>query len=526
MTSLTASEGPDFKEVRPSLVPVIRDKGLLRFTAWIVFAAVAAALLAAYVHAGLTRETWYDEYYTYYVTRPALGWAEAFSGHWMTDNHPPLFYALSRATGWLGDTIEARRFVNLLVLAAVAGGAYAALRSGGRHWLLALCFLIYPAMTGVGIPVFAELRSYFMSFAVVALMLLAAVLIWLDDAKPARQRSAVYAVSVFAAFNIHVTTSLIAGSMLVPFIAAALLKRDYDRFRTYLYPALFAGVFLLSTVAFQFQLWIANTSEFWIPAGFGQAWGSLVMIATFIADSDRKIMLVCVLGLGVLAVRSVQSRRLSPDLEAAVLLGIGLLIAAGLVMAVQAWRPSVIPKYLTPLVPAVCLILAIGFRAVLDTLSGLIGSVLLIYLAVMSVASIRHNDAAIANMKGWDRAASVVGRQAVLCPGTLVHVDSHWNRYVAGLQPSDNARVVPYSYRYLAKQYGFTVQPAGSRRIAADCPTLFWAQNHSQDMPTMREVLNFERSKGFRLDSLHFYHVGGGWIASTRPLDPSLVAGN
>ena len=74
---------------------------------------VFVALVHAMTVAMQLRGPWYDEFYTLYVARPgslALRLSPLAGGQ-----SSPLFYALARATTWLGTTVEERRAVNLFL---------------------------------------------------------------------------------------------------------------------------------------------------------------------------------------------------------------------------------------------------------------------------------------------------------------------------------------------------------------------------------------------------------------------------
>ena len=85
----------------------------------VMLAIVIVSLVAAMSWAMRLRGPWYDEFYTLYVTRPDIPLSHAFD-RWLADNHPPLFYALVRATAKLGSTVEERRVVNLILFAGTS----------------------------------------------------------------------------------------------------------------------------------------------------------------------------------------------------------------------------------------------------------------------------------------------------------------------------------------------------------------------------------------------------------------------
>ena len=485
--------------------------------ALIAFALTIPVLLAALVYAIMVRQPWYDEFYTLYVTRTDWSWSEAFARHWLTDNHPPLFYALSRATSWLGQTVEARRLANLLIAVASLLIAVAAVRGSSRSRLIAICYFLFIITPPPFLPLAAELRSYFLSYCSMSVLVLVLVLIWQDEEPPKAVRKAVLTLATLVAFNTHIITSLIAGALVLPFAAAALFKRDYQRFRTLLIPALAGGTLFLVTVAVQFPLWIANTSDFWIPASAEQALWAIRMILQAVGVANPVILLGGACGIGVVVSQAFRDRKMSASLETMLLLGIGTVLACVLIAAVQIWRPSVIPKYLTCLIPCIAMIVSLGLSQLIRRTWQGVGPLLLTVAAGMSLFAMVGNASAVADIPGWDGTAAAVARQVARCKGTVVHTDPYWNSYVMGLKPADNAHVVPYSYEFMARRHGFAVEPLSSRRVSQDCPTLFWVE-HISRTPDAETVLMQERKRGFAISRLEIYSVGKGWIASTEPL--------
>jgi hypothetical protein len=483
--------------------------------------AISAPLFfAALIYTVSARAGWYDEFYTLYVTQPRFGWGEALREHWLPDNHPPLYYTLVRATSWLGASLEAHRVVNLLIAAtAIVGGA--AMLHGGQgagrdRRSLAILYFLFLASLSAPFPLVGELRSYFLSFCSVALLVLALVLLQIDEAKPTLGRRLILWLSALSAFNTHIVTTVIAGSVLLPFIALAVGRRDWARVRLFIAPAVVAGTIFLAVVTIQFRLWIGNTEVFWLPGGADQAFGAFGLVLLAAVSSHVLMVLGGLAGLSLLARRGLRE----PALLVAAMLVIGLVLAGLLLLGLHLWRPLIIPKYLTGLFPPIGMIVALGFAALIEAVDRKIAAALLLAALALFGVSLCGNIEAVKAFVGWDPAAREVRRQFAACPGTVVHVETHWNAYLAGLQPPDNARAVPYSYRLVAARHGFVVEPDTSLSVSVNCPTLFWGQAAGQGMPKVSEVLDYERRRGFDLPGLWFYKRGEGWIASNRPLTP------
>lgn len=488
----------------------------------LALAIVAPAAFVALIHAVFTRGVWYDEFYTLYVSGPSFGWREALTRHWLVDNHPPLFYALARASGWLGASVEARRLLNLIVAILAFVSGWLALRGGGHGGSdrrpLGVFYFLFLASLAPPIPLAGELRSYFMSFCSVALLVLTVSLAQLDSGRPARGRALVMWLSALVAFNTHVVTSAIATAILVPFVGLALLRGDRTRLLTFVPPALVAGTVFLATTAVQLPLWMGNTKVFWLPAGADQAWGSLRLAIIAAVSGNVLMSLAAAFGLYLMARRAPRKERLPEELTVALLLVGGVVLAGVVLTALHLWRPLLIPKYLIGLFPPIGMVVAIGFVALRDRLDDRTALAMVFGTIALSLVAIGTNAAAVASFAGWDPAAREIRRQVTVCPDAAVHAGMRWNDYLAALQPPDNARVVPYSYRLVAARHGFAIEPAGSRRMSARCPTLFWGHIAGSDAPTPTEVLAYENSRGFALPQLWYYSIGSGWIASDRPL--------
>ncbi len=175
-------------------------------------AALALAVLVAMVLAIDGRGPWYDEFYTYYVTRPGTTWAAAWPV-WMRDNHPPLFYALTWATNWLGAEMAQRRLVNIGILAVACIALWILHRRSAVFQRLALPYLAGLASFPTAVFYAAELRSNFLAFAGVAV----AVAALSSLARPYHTTTtwrgfAFLTVALAVGFSVHITASIILGA--------------------------------------------------------------------------------------------------------------------------------------------------------------------------------------------------------------------------------------------------------------------------------------------------------------------------
>jgi hypothetical protein len=511
---MTGSPGLD-----ESQSPAAAKKGSLGIAAPAATAFAFAVFMAALVHLCLIRSPWYDEFYTIYVTRPELGWYEALRDHWLADNHPPLFYMLARATLWLGTAVEARRFVNVII-AVVSMLAGTAVVRGGSASLRALAapYFLLLASQAAALTAGAELRSYFLSFCSVALLLLMLAGIWLRDEPGQPRRVVPLTITAIVACNTHIATTLIAGSAILAFAALALVRRDIIRFRACAIPAAIAGAVFLATCAAQVPHWAHNTGSFWITPGLAQARWSITMELLYGATANLAMLVIGLGGLALLGAHALKDRRMPAMLELTGLLIIGAMLSLAAMIAVHLWRPFIVPKYLIGLIPIVTMILAAGYAHLSARLSKLPAAALLLVCTVSTSQEIWRNTHTVAGLAGWDGTAAIVARQVAACPQTAVHVDLYWNRMTTSLDPPDNAAVMPYAYTLMAKRNHFAIEPETSRRVAADCPTLFWAEHITPGRETAATIRARETARGFAIGNLYFRAIDAGWIASTRPL--------
>lgn len=484
---------------------------------------VGSALFLALAWIVAKRAVYYDELFTLYVTGSQFGWYEALTRHWLFDNHPPLYYALSRATAGFGESAGARRILNLLIaLAAFAAGATAAGRrrgSAGDRVALASVYFLCLASQDAVFPFAAELRSYFLSWCTIAVLTLSITTLWLDGAPLSQSRRAVLFGSILVAFNIHILTSVLATSLILPFVALALARRDWRRLRMLTLPAAMSGLIFCGTVAVQAGNWMSNTTAFWIPSGIDQVTGSYALIAQYATSANWLLTFAGMGGLALLAAEAIRRRMLSAELELALLIATGLVLVCLAGLAIHMWRPMVVPKYFVGMFPMIAMILALGFCAMSRQLSPMVGGALLVASVGLSLISIGRSASQASAQPGWDQAARVIAREVSACPDTTVHAEMNWNRAQMRMPPPDSAQVVPWAYHYVAGQHGFTLEPENSRRMSKDCPTIFWGYAAGEDPPDMALLVEYEQTQGFPINRLEFYRIHEGWIGSTQPLD-------
>lgn len=478
---------------------------------------VALALLAGLLFSIAMRGPWYDEFYTYYVTGPGFGLREALFGHWLADNHPPFFYVLVRAARGLGNNIEALRLINAAIGFIAFGCGVAAVRGNRRIASLAVIFFLFLASQRAAILYGAELRSYFLTLCSTALLVLTLTAVYLDKQPGGPWRRCALAGAILLSFNNHVVTTIVSGAILLPFLVAFTLQRNFGALRAVLIPALISGTIFLAVTAIQFPLWETNTRSFWIPAGFTAGRLTVQITAQRAMEGNIVILVLGAPGIVLALVQAIRQRHRNAELEAAAILGLGGLLAIGLVLGIHCWRPFVVEKYLTGLIPVPGMILAIGMTQLLRQSGDRLAALLLLGAAAASLVAINDNRLETARKNSWAGTAAVIGRQVARCPDTAVHIDPYWNADLIAIPPRDNEAAVAMAYQVMAQRFGFAIEPAASRRLSGSCPTLFWAEHDTRHHFTAAEILTHLREAGYPVSRIKVSRVGDGWIASTGP---------
>ncbi len=485
---------------------------------------VAAGFLLALGWACLMRGPWYDEFYTWYVTRPERGFAESLRTSWLADNHPPLYYALTWPLRQQGGTIELHRLASLGVVGAALTGAWVLLRGQPRLWLLGAAFLLVLVGHEGALRAGSELRSYFLSYAACAVLVLALTTAWLEQGLPRRGQRIVLAAALLVAFNTHIATSLIAGALTLPFLLAAWLRGNRALAWTLARPALAAGFILLAVSAVQVPQWNRQTAQFWIPAGFDAARWSFEYALRRTLVSNWAVTLAGAAGGLMLLVQARRRRRLDARAEAWLLLAAGSVLAGAILLGLHALRPIVIERYLIGLVPAFAMLLALGFTRVAEWLPARLALLLLTIAALLAGGSMAESATRAAARQSWSGTAALIAKVQHACPATAVHIDpDHWNAWTMSFPPADNRPAFFAAYALMAQRSGFTLEPLASRRMPTTCPTLFWAEHDTLRSFDPARITAHLRAQGFAVDGVWQYRLDHGWVASNRPLDSALT---
>lgn len=480
-----------------------------------VLAVAALALLAASLGAIFGRSAWYDEYYTFYITRPGAPLPVLAQG-WLRDNHPPLFYALAWATGWLGNDIPARRIVNL-AFAALAG--LALWRIARRREALRPALFFYAVGLAGALPFLvrvAELRSNFLAFAASAVAV-AALAAFARPGRTDRSESLFLGLALALAFTVHLAASIILGCVALAFAARLVLLRDWPALRSLALVGLAAILPFALCLALQLGTIAGNTRSFWIPAGLAVARWTIQNETTAALTANLPLTLAGLAGHLPLLRRAFTERRLPEPLQLAATLGCGLALAFAVLVAVHLQRPFVIARYLVAIHPVLILILALGTAELARTLGRRGAALLALAVLAGSLLSLERTLRRTLDLPGWDGTAAAIAEEVRACRSTVIHPALAWNEATLALAPVDNRAVMPFAYHMAAARHGFAVEPPQSRRMSDRCPTLFWAEHVPGHPPAAADLVEALRAEGYPVTAGTVAPIGDGWLFTVAP---------
>lgn len=480
-----------------------------------MLAIVIVALVAAMSWAMRLRGPWYDEFYTLYGAQPAIPLPHAFD-RWLADNHPPLFYALVRATAWLGSTVEERRFVNLILfMGAAIQLAWWLIPQHLRRigWVFAIAIAsAWPAIDRA-----AELRSNYLAFAASAVAVAALIGFGRGHRAARGVEWGMLTLALLVALSVHLATSMIVGWLVAAMVMRRLLARDWPGAIRLATAAIVAAVPMLLHLALSFGRIEANTRSFWIQGGFNSARWAIQTEVVRNLSANPAVTIVALVGCGVLAYQSWRARRLARDADLAVTLGAGLALGCMVMIAIHLWRPFVIDRYLVALHPPLAMILALGAGALLDRIRPIFAVILSLLMAFSAMTAIPLNAGATVARPSWYGTGQAIAAIRRNCPTTRVHVDLRGNRPVLDAPPTENRAVIPFAYRTVAAHFGFSLASPNDRTMPLECPTLFWTEHVAGESVTAESLAAPLRAAGFPIGRARLLRIGDGHVLEAWP---------
>jgi len=426
----------------------------------------------AALEAGFTGP-WLDEFWTLELSDTDKGLVSLVRDGWLHDTHPPLFNAWTTLLASLGVTsIAAGRLLSNGL--AVALMIVAARRLSRRtpeqadfNTVLLLLILSLPQ----AIDSFATYRSYFWQIAAVGTLVfvarhVASTRVDLDLRKDV-DLAVIAVLATVASIGLHYVGAVFGG-LLAGTIALCAWRRELRRWSALMLLATAgAGLFVIASVLAQAPNWAVDLDHTWIDLPGLQALGVTLLVAAG------------AIGHNPVALAGMRLGRLRGESPWPFVAMVGGVIVAGvaIVLAVHAFTPIVVERYLIAVAVLVCALMAVpAARIARDSL--LFGLLALVSVAVAAAPLVQSGF----RLK-WYEGARTIAEIVAACPTTRVFAASGW-----ALGPAAETRaalredpVFARAYRLLADRYGFVVQFIGQNGTAeatrGDCPVLVWYEH-------------------------------------------------
>lgn len=486
------------------------------------FVILAAMFGVAAVIAIIGRGPWYDEFYAFYLVRPGVA-LSALVPAWLRDNHPPLFYALAWA--WsrliagtsLAGTIEGLRAVNLVVLAGLIGAFVRMARTDAPFARIVWYYCLALAATFPALDRIDQVRSYFLSFALTAVVL--PMLARHIGGRAALRETLILGVVMAFACSVHLVTTVIIAALVAATVAQHMLAHRWADARRLGVVAALALVPFAVMMTLQLSTIVANTQVFWIPGGINAARWTIEIETRAALFANPVLALVAVVGLLslLLGVRRREAEAQTTAILIATLTA-ALVLALTVLIAVHLYRPLLITRYLVALDPVFALILAVCADVATRRLT--VRAVVAIDALVLlgTGFALHANCVATLAQPSWDGTGTAIAAELRACPQTTVHADMHWNTLPLSTPPRDNREVVPFSYRFVAQRFGFALAPGGAQSLSRTCPNLFWTEHVADQHPSAQMVIDALRRAGYPIRSGRMKRIAYGWILVTPPI--------
>ena len=453
-------------------------------------AGVLACSIAISIAAALTRGPWIDEFWTLWATDPTIPWGDALRQRWLTDVHPPLYYATSRLmAGWLGNDIAMRRLQNVPALVGLAlFFVYAdAAWPRARRFLAVYAVLAFSSYFTTGYV--AEYRSYHLQFCF-GIVFYGCLYAVLRDGPFASHRErkvawGLLAISSVWLVNLHFVTTILTVLSLAGISGFALLLRD-RRTALLLWGIIaIALVPLAVTTAVQAHYLVGRVGgHFWIKTGVLEA---LAIIAGSLSKGIGLNVVVLLVAARVLLRAETRTLlgvtvrtpgRLGLDShDADIVIGAGFVVIAvaslGAVLVANVYTPIIIDRYLVLCSSAfACGLSLIASKVLFGGRSGfalLVGNAAL-FLIVAGVKLIDE--------PRWNASAALIAEHVAACPQTRVRPFPF--PYVGSL--ANEAKVLNMAHHVQAERFGFSgsvveVDAKLSASAAQPCPLALWTEN-------------------------------------------------
>lgn len=457
------------------------------------FAAADAAL----------RGPWLDEIWTLELSDTRNGLLALLRDGWLHDTHPPAFNAWATLLASLGiASIPAGRLASnllaagLMILAARRLSSRAPELTGFNTVVLLLTLSLPQAMES-----FATYRSYFWQIAAIGTLVLVARHIASAradlDGRKDLDLAVIAVVATAAAIGLHFIGGLFGG-LLAGMLAWSAHRRGLRRWAALLLAtAALATLYIAASVLLQAPNWANDLDHSWIDLPAVQALAVPATLAVAALCQNP----IALAGLWVMRDGCDDAERRFMTIV------LGVLVAGiAIVLAVHAFQPIVVDRYLVAVSVLVSAVVAVpAARLVQHPIPfGL--------LALASVAAAAGPIVVQGIQPLWNEGARTIARIVAECPTTQVHAASGW-----ALGPAAETRaarredpVFARAYRLLAADNGFAVHFIGQHEAASatpdPCPVLIWFEHTpneaEDDLPAAVEAAGLAGLRDARLSAV------------------------
>lgn len=455
-----------------------------------LIAATAISLILAFAATDAAlRGPWLDEAWTLELSDTRNGLLALIRDGWLRDTHPPAFNAWATLLASVGITsVPAGRLASnllaaaLMILAARRLSQRAPAQAGFNTVLLLLTLSLPQAMES-----FAVYRSYFWQIASIGTLVLMARHLAATTADLDRRKdvdlAAIAVIATAASIGLHYIGGLFGG-LLAGAIVLSAWRRGLRRWAILmLVTAALATLFIIASVLLQAPNWAEDLDHRWIDLPALQALG--VPVALAVAALCRNP--VALVALWIAHPRLDDAERRFVAVTSGALSG-----GVAIILAVHAWQPIVVERYLFAVPVLVSALLAVP-AARLVPHRVLFGLLALVAVAVAAAPIVGQGIRPL-----WNEGARTIAAIVAECPATRVYAASGWT-----LGPAAETRaarredpVFARAYRMLADANGYAVRFIGQHETAratpGDCPVVLWFEhtpnNAEDDLPAAVEA--------------------------------------
>jgi hypothetical protein len=503
-------------------------RGISQSSALKIVAVLFVYVLAASILVAHMKGVWLDEIWSLWMSQHDVSFSQALHQRWLQDTNPPYFYMFA----WLFEPLTrldlfASRLLNLIPLVlAVAGFLWLGVtRPKLRAFLIVYASLII--CSAFFVEDFSQLRSYFSQLCMASVLASALYAVETEQGDfDGRDLglAALILVTATAVMSFHQVSALITGAVLGFMGIAHVLAHRVRWGAVFLVIAFVAGLPLVFAEIGEIPYLRTGLPAFWVTTS---TWEALHIVAS----QTIKALLLNAAAAGaavyvLTGLRQAPVRPFSPPLRFTIVMAIALGAACVAVVALNAVKPLIVPRYLIMLTPYWrAALAALGAEVILSRRWIF---ALFIANAAIVTAYTTQDEAFTGN---WEDGASIVSDAVDACPKTIVYAVDPFIMTPPGVAPppADNTETVhEWGYAYVASNYGFQVHVIHPAALSAlplspTCPTLLWSEHDYNNRLGLKDIARRARlpSDPGSLARMKLTRTDSGYVLSLAPFTPA-----